>query len=112
MLRRGTRGSRHTRVACAIAGTLTGAWLLSAPANAGAAAQIGETFAPAACSELTDTVFLQSMSPGDAYVVPFDGVVTSWSYQAGGNPPAMLELKVGRSAGADDFTIVGESGLQ
>ena len=54
---------------------------------------------------------LQTVSPGDQYVVPADGVITSWSFQANGTPPT-LKFKVGRAQGGTVFTIVGESDLQ
>jgi hypothetical protein len=82
---------------------------LAIPASAGAATQLGETFTPNT-SDSSDTL-LQTGSPGGQYAVPFSGVITSWSFQAGPDPPT-LNFKVARSAGGNDFTIVGESGLQ
>jgi hypothetical protein len=90
--------------------------LIAAPSGASAATQIGETFAPSAFCD-TSRTRLQSVSPGGQYSAPSDGVITSWSFQAGAAPPD-LRFKVGRAApGADltmnaDFTIVGESGIQ
>jgi hypothetical protein len=78
--------------------------------GAGAATQIGETFSPTVPCGSTAT-FLQTVSPGDQYVVPADGVITSWSFQANETPPA-LKFKVGRSQGGTMFTIVGESDLE
>jgi hypothetical protein len=77
--------------------------------NAGAATQLGQTFDPiTGCG--TSTRF-QSVSPGDQYVAPSAGVITSWSFQASGSPP-QLKFKVGRRAGGNDFTVVGESAAQ
>jgi Ca2+-binding RTX toxin-like protein len=42
------------------------------------------------------------------YTVPSVGVLTSWSFAAG-TTPRQLRLKVGRSTGGANFTIVGES---
>ena len=84
-------------------------------APASAATQIGQTFAPTSTgcsgpggSELT---LLQTTSPGPSYAAPFAGVLTSWSFQAGSSPP-QVKLKVGRAAGGNSFTIVGESSLR
>jgi hypothetical protein len=75
---------------------------------AGAATKIGETFVPTGtCSPRTR---IQTTFPGAQYAAPFAGVITSWSFQSssgGGGSP--LRLKVGRSAGGGNFTIVGES---
>jgi hypothetical protein len=82
--------------------------LIAATGSAGAATRIGETFQPTDnCSPRTR---LQSSSPGAKYAAPFSGVITSWSFQsssAAGESP--VRFKVGRHAGGDDFTIVGES---
>jgi hypothetical protein len=37
-------------------------------------------------------------------------VITSWSFQAAGAPP-QLKFKVGRFAGGNNFTVIGENGL-
>src|SRR5215207_7267007 len=84
--------------------------LMAAPSGAGAAAQVGQTVDPAGsfCSP-NNLTWLQSISPSNgSFVVPFDGVITSWSYQGGAFPPAQLKLKVGR-VGATSLTIVGDS---
>src|SRR5687767_4184555 len=79
---------------------------------ASAATQIGETFAPTAdCGDQPRTVF-QSTSPNGQYAAPFTGVITSWSFQAGPVAPQQLKLKVGRAAGGDSFTVVGESAVE
>jgi hypothetical protein len=82
---------------------------LMLPGSAPAAVQIGQTFSPEACDGGT---YLQSGSPGNQYAAPSDGVLTSWSFQAGPAPP-QLRFKVARPTGEDNrFTIVGQSELQ
>ena len=76
---------------------------------AAAATTVGQTFTPVEnCS--TNLVHLATQSPGNEYIVPSDGVLTSWQYQAPAAPPA-LKFKVGRTAGGSSFTIVGESAI-
>ena len=106
---RGQAGRRRRRFAVEIALPTLGALLLALPAAATAATQIGETFTPDT-PDSNDT-FLQSGSPGGQYAAPFSGVITSWSFQAGPDPPE-LNFKAARHAGGDNFTIVGESGLE
>jgi Ca2+-binding RTX toxin-like protein len=88
-------------------------WAL-APAAAGAASTIGQTFPPAAggSSNLTN---LQSTSPGNLYAAPSDGVITSWSFHSGPNPaelPDQMKLEVARPAGLNLFLSVGESKVE
>ena len=72
-----------------------------------AATTIGQTFTPPEnCS--SNIVHLATGSPGNQYIAPSDGVITSWRYQAPASPP-QLEFKVARTAGGSNFTIVGES---
>ena len=86
------------------------------PSGATAATQLGQTFDPPGHYPGDHTV-LQSVSPGDRYRAPSDGVITSWSTFADETTPA-LKLKVGRPApGADltmaaNFTVIGESQVQ
>jgi hypothetical protein len=90
--------------------------LMAAPSGASGATTIGETFTPSAFCD-TSRTRLQSVSPGGQYSAPSDGVITRWSFQAGGAPPD-LRFKVGRAVPGSDltmnaaFTIVGESILQ
>jgi hypothetical protein len=98
---------RRLRVAVAVVAVGAGFACLSAPSSALAGTTIGETFVP-------DTgygagTYLQSVTPAGQYSAPSAGVITSWSYQAGSSPALILKLKVARSAGGDDITIVGES---
>jgi hypothetical protein len=98
---------RRLRVAMAAFAVGAGFVCLSAPSSALAGTTIGQTFVP-------DTgygagTYLQSVTPAGEYSAPSAGVITSWSYQAGSSPALILKLKVARSAGGDDITIVGES---
>jgi hypothetical protein len=88
---------------------------LAAPSGALGATTLGETFVPESCG--TDT-YIQTADPGNRYMVPFDGVITKWSYQSDSTPPAGIRFKVGRTGpGADlslntDVTIVGQSATE
>jgi hypothetical protein len=88
------------------------------PTAASAATTLGETFTPGLCTP--DTTYIQTVDPGNRYVVPFDGVITRWAYQAptSGSNPTTVKLAIGSVAsGADlshdaQITIVGESAGQ
>ena len=69
---------------------------LAGPSAAGAATQIGQTFAPATgCTDI-QTQF-QTATAGASYAAPIPGVITSWSFLAGSSPaPPQLKLKVAR----------------
>jgi hypothetical protein len=88
---------------------------LAAPSGAFGATTLGETFQPDSCSPET---YIQTADPGNHYMVPFDGVITRWSYQSDSTPPDQMKFKVGRTApGADlsmntNVTIVGQSSLE
>ena len=100
--------SRRRAFALAIMALIGVGALASPVGRADAAVKLGETFEPTGnCSPRTR---LQSGFPGGQYSAPFSGVITSWSFQSssgGGQSP--LTLKIGRSAGGNDFTIVAES---
>jgi len=85
--------------------------LFASPGGASAATTVGQTVDPtsSACSQ--NLTWLQSESPNDQFVVPFDGVITSWSHLGGTFPPPQMKLKVGR-VDATSLTITGESALQ
>jgi hypothetical protein len=75
-----------------------------------AATEIGSTFDPG--SSFCGNLLLQSVSPpADPYAAPSAGVITSWSYQAS-EVPVQIQLKVGRAAGTNQFTIAGESAVE
>jgi hypothetical protein len=93
-----------------LVGLAVGLVAVAAPTAAEAAIQLGETFTPqGGCGP--DTTFLQTGSPSVAYTAPSAGVITSWSYQATTSAPP-VKLKIGRSAGGNNFTIIGESDLK
>jgi hypothetical protein len=75
--------------------------------EASASMTIGETFDPTSSGICTPSprTFIQS-GPA-SYSMPTSGVLTSWSYHAGANPP-QVKLKVARKIGAD-LLIVGET---
>jgi hypothetical protein len=84
---------------------------LAAPGSAAAATTVGETFDPSAggnCSPANRT-FLQ-LGPAQ-YVIPFSGVLTSWSHQAAASPPE-LNLTVARHQTGNDYLIVGHSSAE
>jgi len=84
---------------------------LAAPMSAAGATPVGTTFSPPSnCG--SNVTALQLSAPNGQYTVPFAGVITSWSFQAGPSPPTSLRLKVGRPAGGTLFTIVGDSPVQ
>lgn len=88
---------------CVVAG------LLPTPASAGASSQVGGTFVPPTLCGAGS--FIQTASPADSYAVPFSGVFTSWSFEAGPTPP-QLKVKAFRDAGGNTYTTVGESTVQ
>jgi hypothetical protein len=82
--------------------------LMAVPSGAGAATTIGQTVSPGSCT--AGPTRLQTTSPGSLYAAPSEGVITSWSFQAGNAVPS-LKFKVGRPAGGNLYTIIGESPL-
>src|SRR3954454_18598025 len=103
------RGGKSTRFSLAAIVAFAGL-LAAAVSPAAASVKIGQTFTP------TDDfggsgVFIQSTSPNNSYVVPGDGVITSWSFEAGAGVPPPMKLKIVRPAGGNDFTTVGDSQL-
>src|SRR4051812_44972476 len=84
--------------------------LAASASTAGAAVTIGQTFTGDVGWGGLGTI-VQSTSPGNSYVVPSDGVITTWSFQAPAEG-APLKLKIVRPAGGDDFTTVGDSQLE
>jgi hypothetical protein len=82
--------------------------VLAVPSGASAAVTLGETFVPSGCSEQT---YIQTASPpgGPSYEVPFDGVITQWSYRSDSSPPETVQLKAAFHQGGTTFQIVAES---
>ena len=89
---------------------MVAASVLLPPATATASTQIGATFTPDLGCGLPNTT-LQALSPNGQYAAPQAGVLTSWSFQAPASPP-QLKFKVGRPAGGNNFTIVGDSPVE
>jgi hypothetical protein len=83
-----------------------------APASAGAASTVGQTFAPTKSVCSGSATFVQETTPAGEYTIPFAGVITSWSYQAGSTPPTQLKLKITRRNFFLNYTIVAESAVQ
>jgi hypothetical protein len=107
------RPNRRPMKRFGLALSLVAVLLVTSASPAPAATTIGETFTPA--NPCFDRTRLQTTSPGSRYIVPSTGgitawTLTSWSFQAGPTPPS-LKLKVGRPAGGNNFTIIGESGF-
>ena len=77
--------------------------VLLSPTSVGAATNLGTTFDPTdTCA--ADTTYLITGSVGNAYTVPFSGVISHWSFQAGSGAPDSLRLKVGRAATGTDLS--------
>jgi hypothetical protein len=97
---------------------VTGAFLVPFAGQAHGATILGETFDPTGCTG--NTTYIQTVDPGNRYRVPFDGVITSWSYQADAVAPATaVQLKIASvDPGADltldtaNITIVAESAVE
>ena len=81
-------------------------------ATASARVDVGQIVDPnsSACSQ--NLTWLQTVSPNNRYVVPERGVLTQWSFLGGAIVPTQMRLKVGRPAGGNNYTIVGESAFQ
>jgi len=107
---------RRARLICALVSA--SAVSLLAATSAGAATNLGETFDPPDfCAP--GTTYITTESPGDTYVVPFSGVVSSWSFQTDAIAPPAARLKIGRVNSDTDLSdtetslsIVGESGSE
>ena len=78
--------------------------------SANGAVTVGQTFVPA--EQFTgEGSLVQTDDPANRYAVPSNGVLTSWSFQAG-SVVEPLHLKVLRNAGGNEFTTVGDSALE
>jgi hypothetical protein len=70
---------------------------------------VGQLFTPA-INCVGPFTYLQTASPSRvSYVIPFDGVITSWAWHAGETPVTNLKLKVGHSVGGGQFVIDAEA---
>jgi Ca2+-binding RTX toxin-like protein len=81
------------------------------PATASASTQIGQTISPAgsACSQ--NVSWFQGTSPNNQFVVPTDGVITSWSFIGGVTAPSSMKLKLAK-VGVTTLSVVAESGSE
>jgi hypothetical protein len=103
----GTQDVRMTRsVVAAVALSL---YVLVGATSAGAATQIGSTFAPTSNCNLA--AWLHAGQPAGSPAGPFSGVITSWSFQAA-NPAPDLNFKLARPTTGDMYVIVGQSGVR
>jgi hypothetical protein len=66
---------------------------------------LGETFTPTTIASTGDIVKTGAL--GVVVAAPADGVITSWSYQAGPFPEGTLKLKMFRPLGGNDYQAVG-----
>jgi hypothetical protein len=73
-------------------------------------ATVGQLFTPG-INCVGPFTYLQTASPsgGTSYVIPFDGVITSWAWHAGATPVTGLKLKVGHAVGGGQFVIDAEA---
>ncbi len=70
-----------------------------------ATATVGQLFTPA-INCVGPFTYLETGSPSRvSYVIPFDGVITSWAWHAGATPVTDLKLKVGHAVGGGQFVI-------
>jgi opacity protein-like surface antigen len=100
---------------CGRAALVSALLIVAFASQAQAAETVGENFTPSN-SDLANPCYqgntlLQTSWPGDRYAVRSKGIITAWSFQADGFPPA-LRFKVARPAGGDNFTVVGQSDLK
>jgi hypothetical protein len=81
------------------------------PATASASTQVGQTISPAgsACSQ--NTSWFQGVSPNNQFVVPVDGVITSWSFIGGTTAPSSMKLKTAK-IGVTTLSVLAESGSE
>jgi hypothetical protein len=87
--------------------------LIAAPAGAGAAVTLGETFVPNignTCNGGPDWEVVQTArASGRSYAAPLNGVLTSWSFQAG-LQETVLTLRVFRPTGtAHQYQVIGDA---
>jgi hypothetical protein len=94
-----------------LASFLAVAALIAASGTASATTRVGQTVDPSSSNCTPEDTFLQRVAPGNQFVVPFDGVITSWSFLGGSIVPSPLKLKVG-TIGPASLNIVGESAFE
>src|SRR4051794_23404643 len=96
----------------ALATGLSALFLCGIAANSALATTVtvGQLFTPGTNCGGPQTI-LQTGSPagGSSYVIPFNGVITSWSFQDGATPVTNLKLKVGHTVSGGQFVIDAEA---
>jgi hypothetical protein len=85
--------------------------IAAAPASASASTQIGQTINPAGSACSPNVSWFQGTAPNSQFVVPVDGVITSWSFLGGTSVPSSMKLKVGR-IGVTTLDVVAQSDPQ
>jgi hypothetical protein len=91
---------------------LAAAALIAAPSGASAATQVGQTVDPSSSECSQNLTRLQPTSPSNQYAIPFDGVITSWSFLGGSIVPSQMKLKVGLVIPSIALGVNGESALE
>jgi len=105
-MRRG--GSLIRRFALASVAASLAVGLMASSAWGAAATRIGQTVDPSSSNCTPEDTFLQAQSPNNQYGIPFDGVITSWSFLGGSIVPTPMKLKTG-TTGTSSLTVTGES---
>jgi hypothetical protein len=84
--------------------------MLAFPASSPAAQTIGLSFTPTSnCVSGGHTYYGQKSTAPDPYVVPSNGVITSWTFQTGSVGFALVKLKVGTSVTSRTIRTDAES---
>jgi hypothetical protein len=83
---------------------------IAASTSFAATATVGQLFTPGG-NCVGPFTYLQTASPsgGTSYVIPFDGVITSWAWHDGATPVTDLKLKVGHAVSGGQFVIDAEA---
>ena len=73
-------------------------------------ATVGQLFTPG-INCVGPYTYLETASPGGgaSYVIPFNGVITSWAWHDGATPVTDLKLKVGHAVSGGQFVIDAEA---
>jgi hypothetical protein len=85
--------------------------IAAAPASASASTQIGQTINPAGSACNQNISWFQGVSPNNQFVVPVDGVITSWSFLGGTSVPSQMKLKLA-TIGVTTLNVVAQSDSQ
>jgi hypothetical protein len=98
-----------------IAATLVACAVLAAPAHA--SFSVGQITSPTGtpsgnCGSAAHFVQASTGAAPPSYVIPVDGIVTSWSTNAGPLPGQKLRLDVFHLVAGTTYSVVGTSGIQ